>query len=107
MDRRPIEQDNRAAFVAEFKMWVGPKEVEEAILQLDSYLTWRDCKTALLFFVRRKDFFKTLESAKEALEAFSNMSTVKELDKNECDCIFFKIKYRSTNKYASYVVQFV
>ena len=83
-----IERENRAAFVAECKMWTGQKEVEKAINQLDSYLTWRDCKTALIYFVRRKDFIKTLGSAEEALRAFSNMRNVTALDKNEFECLF-------------------
>jgi hypothetical protein len=83
-----IERENRAAFVAECKMWTGQKEVEKAINQLDSYLTWRDCKTALIYFVRRKDFIKTLSSAEEALRAFANMRNVTALDKNEFECLF-------------------
>ena len=38
-------------------------EVQSAVNQLDSYLTWRDCKTALIYFVKRKDFIKVLENA--------------------------------------------
>ena len=83
-----IERDNRAAFVAECKIWSGPGEVEKAIEQLDSYLTWRDCKTALIYFVRRKDFIKTTETAESALRSFDNMRNVKSIDKNEFDCLF-------------------
>lgn len=83
-----IERDNRAAFVAECKMWTGQKEVGKAIDQLDGYLTWRDCKTALIYFVRRKDFLKTLESAEAALSAYDGMRNVTELDKNEFECLF-------------------
>ncbi|REJ92329.1 MAG: hypothetical protein DWQ34_13145 [Planctomycetota bacterium] len=45
-----IEDQNRAAFVAECKVWRGPKELTKAVDQLLSYLTWRDCKAALIFF---------------------------------------------------------
>lgn len=83
-----IERENRAAFVAECKMWTGQKEVGKAIDQLDSYLTWRDCKTALIYFVRRKDFLKTLESAEAALRAYDGMRNVTVLDKNEFECLF-------------------
>lgn len=83
-----IERENRAAFVAECKMWTGQKEVENAIEQLDGYLTWRDCKTALIYFVRRKDFLKTLNTAESALRAFDRMRNVKTLDKNEFECLF-------------------
>ncbi len=83
-----IERDNRAAFVAECKMWTGQKEVRKAIDQLDGYLTWRDCKTALIYFVRRKDFLKTLESVEAALHAYDSMRNVTTLDKNEFECLF-------------------
>lgn len=83
-----IERDNRAAFVAECKMWTGKKAVGNAITQLDSYLTWRDCKTALIYFVRRKDFMKVLEAAEEALRTYDGMKNVIAIDKNEFDCLF-------------------
>jgi len=83
-----IERENRAAFVAECKMWTGPKEVGKAIEQLESYLTWRDCKTALIYFVKRKDFFKTLETAEASLRSFEGMKNVNTLDKNEFECRF-------------------
>ena len=69
-------------------MWTGQKEVEKAIDQLDSYLTWRDCKTALIYFVRRKDFIKILGTAEEALKGFANMRNVTVIDKNEFECLF-------------------
>lgn len=45
-----IEDNNRAAFVAECKIWNGPKDLSQAIDQLLGYLTWRDCKAALIVF---------------------------------------------------------
>ena len=83
-----IERENRAAFVAECKMWTGQKAVGNAITQLDSYLTWRDCKTALIYFVRRKDFLKVLEATEEALRSYEGMKNVTAIDKNEFDCLF-------------------
>lgn len=83
-----IERENRAAFVAECKMWTGAKEVEMAIDQLDGYLTWRDCKTALIYFAKRKEFLKTLETAEAALRAYNGMRSVRAVDKNEFDCAF-------------------
>lgn len=83
-----IERENRAAFVAECKMWSGEKKVGEAIVQLDSYLTWRDCKVALIYFVRKKNFFNVLDRAKETLKSLDGMKSVKETDKNEFECFF-------------------
>ncbi len=45
-----IEDSNRAAFVAECKIWKGQKELTQAIDQLLGYLTWRDCKAAIVVF---------------------------------------------------------
>ena len=42
-----IESENRAAFVAECKMWTGPKAVTNALTQMDGYLTWRETKISL------------------------------------------------------------
>lgn len=83
-----IEQENRSAFVAECKMWTGQKEIEDALCQLDSYLTWRDCKTALIYFVKRKDFWKIINKAKDALASIAGMMDVKDIDKNEFQCLF-------------------
>ncbi len=83
-----IERENRAAFVAECKMWTGQKEVSKAVKQLDSYLTWRDCKTALIYFVRRKDFMNTLEVVEAALRGIDGMRSVYVVDKNEFECTF-------------------
>lgn len=81
-----IEEKNRAAFVAECKMWTGQKAIADALKQLDSYLTWRDCKTVLIYFVRKKDFLAILQTAEEALRALPEMRQVQILDKNEFKC---------------------
>lgn len=81
-----IEYNNRAAFVAECKMWTGPREVSSALSQLDSYLTWRDCKTALIYFVKRKDFFAILKSAEKAIKENKNIRQFQSIDKNEFKC---------------------
>ena len=81
-----IEAENRAAFVAECKMWTGEKEVAAAVAQLDSYLTWRDCKTALIYFVRRKDFLAMAKKMGDVLHGQDNISQVSMLGTNEYKC---------------------
>ena len=49
-------------------------------------MTWRDCKTALIYFVRRKDFLAILHTAEETLRAISEMRQVQVMDKNEFKC---------------------
>jgi hypothetical protein len=45
-----IEEETRAAFVGECKLWGGEKVLLEALSQLLDYVTWRDCKSALVIF---------------------------------------------------------
>lgn len=58
-----IEHANRAAFVAECKAWSGAKGLGEAIDQLLGYLTWRDCRTALILLNKGVKGFKALQEA--------------------------------------------
>jgi hypothetical protein len=47
-----VRADDRNVFIAECKIWNGPKTIRDALKQLLSYLTWRDTKAALLVFIR-------------------------------------------------------
>lgn len=55
-----IEDQDRAAFVAECKIWRGKKDLFKAVDQLLDYLTWRDCKTALILFNKQVAKFNDL-----------------------------------------------
>jgi hypothetical protein len=55
-----IEDNNRAAFVAECKVWKGQKELSQAIDQLLGYLTWRDCKAAIVVFNKNNAKFSAV-----------------------------------------------
>lgn len=87
-----IEKQNRAAFVAECKIWRGPGKVEEDILQLDSYLTWRDCKTALIYFVRNKDFLSVVKTIGEKLNDITLIRRVELINGNEYECQYISDK---------------
>ena len=68
-----IEMDNRAAFVGECKVWRGQKQFGDALVQLLSYLTWRDCKSSLVVFNKDVAGFTGIQKAlSETLEAHSN-----------------------------------
>ncbi len=63
-----IEQENRAAFVGECKVWRGANELIAGLKQLLGYLTWRDCKAALIVFNKeRSGFSEVIEKAPQAL----------------------------------------
>lgn len=58
-----IQENNRAAFVGECKVWQGAGQIPSAVDQLLSYLTWRDSKAALVIFNKSvKDFSSILEN---------------------------------------------
>jgi len=85
-----IEAKNRAAFVAECKIWKGPKTISDSIDQLLGYLTWRDCKTAIIIF--NKDiagFTDILQKTKIAIESHPCFTKfILETDQGEWRCIF-------------------
>ncbi len=56
-----LEFENRSAFVGECKIWHGEKQLHEAIDQLASYTTWRDCKCALIIYNKEKKGFTAIE----------------------------------------------
>ena len=64
-----IRHDDRNVFIAECKIWRGPKGVSDAIDQLLSYLVWRDSKAALVMFIRTVDPAATIEKLHDAVEA--------------------------------------
>jgi hypothetical protein len=64
-----IEFENRAAFVAECKLWKGEHKLLEAVTQLLGYLTWKDSKTALIVFDKDvAGFTKIQEKIPEVLK---------------------------------------
>ncbi len=87
-----IEYENRAAFIAECKVWAGKKIFQSALSQLQSYTTWRDNKLSLIIFSRNKDFFKVIEEIKSIMPDEENYLSYSEFDKNE-----FELKLKSKN----------
>jgi hypothetical protein len=67
-----IRVDGRNIFIAECKIWRGPKYLTEALDQLFSYLTWRDTKSAIIVFNRNKDFSAVLSSIRGTVNAHPN-----------------------------------
>jgi hypothetical protein len=67
-----IRVEDRNIFIAECKIWRGPKYLTEAIDQLFTYLTWRDTKAAIIVFNRNKDFSAVLSSMRETVDSHPN-----------------------------------
>lgn len=56
-----VRSQDRSVFVAECKIWRGPKSLSDAVDQLLSYTTWRDTKTAVVVFNRNKNVSKVID----------------------------------------------
>ena len=86
-----IQFENKAAFIAECKIWHGISEFNKAINQLFSYTTWRDVKTTLIIFNKdNKNFKSILTKVKDNLEKNQLCITINELDLNNWQCTFKK-----------------
>lgn len=55
-----IPFENKSAYIGECKIWTGEGAFSKAILQLFSYMRWRDTKTSLIFFNKKNKDFKNI-----------------------------------------------
>lgn len=67
-----IRAGDRNVFIAECKIWRGPKTIQEALTQLLTYLTWRDTKAALLVFIRSGQPTEIIKKALKEIEQHPN-----------------------------------
>ena len=63
-----IRVQDKNVFIAECKFWRGPKVFDETIDQLLGYLSWRDCKCAIMVFNRNRDSSSVLKKMHETME---------------------------------------
>ena len=61
-----IRYQNQNLFIAEFKFWRGQKQHFETIDQLLSYLTWRDSKAAIVYFIDGKEMTAPLAAIEQS-----------------------------------------
>jgi len=67
-----VRFEGRNIFIAECKIWDGPQLLLETVDQLLGYTSWRDTKTAILLFNRRKNFTSVLRKTDEVMKTHSN-----------------------------------
>lgn len=67
-------KDGSNLFVAECKVWKGQKKLIEGIDQLLSYLTHRDSKTALIFFVNQREMTSIVDTMKTEISKHRNFN---------------------------------
>ncbi len=64
-----IRYEGRNVFIAECKIWHGPKALNETIDQLLGYTSWRDTKTAIVLFNKNEKFSAVLSQIPEVIKA--------------------------------------
>src|SRR5258706_1340334 len=80
-----IRLEHSNVFIAECKFWAGAQRVRETIDQILDYLTWRDSKAAILFFVNRKEISPVLD---QIVKAVSNHECFVKFRGKKCDSWF-------------------
>jgi hypothetical protein len=61
-----IRYEKEIVFVAECKFWHGRKQHAETIDQILKYLTWRESKTAIIYFVDTKEILAPLKAIQDS-----------------------------------------
>ena len=84
-----IQREDKAAFIAECKVWHGIKLFSAAIEQLFCYATWKDTKLSLIIFNKEnKNFAGVQQQIQSWLK--ENCKSCKQWNSNIWDCV----KYR-------------
>ena len=76
-----IRHEGENILIVECKIWDGAQQYLNALSQLLTYLTFRDSKSALIIFVKNKEFTSVLKKIEEATPTHPNF--LKLLEKKE------------------------
>jgi hypothetical protein len=71
-----IRVGGRNIFIGECKFWAGPRKFAETIDQLLGYSSWRDTKTALLIFNKKKNFTRVLKEISSTIKRHPNLKRI-------------------------------
>lgn len=84
-----IQREDKAAFIAECKVWHGIKLFSDAIEQLFCYATWKDTKLSLIIFNKEN---KNFAGVQQQIQGWlkENCKSCKQWNSNIWDCV----KYR-------------
>jgi len=66
-----IKEKGKNTFVAECKVWKGPKVLIDTIDQIHKYLSWRDTKAAIILFNKNRGFSDVLRKIPETVKEHS------------------------------------
>ncbi len=61
-----VRHEGKNLFVAECKVWQGQKKHQQTLDQILRYLTWRDSKAAVIYFIRNQQLEPVLETIRVA-----------------------------------------
>jgi hypothetical protein len=67
-----MRHEGKNIFVAECKVWNGQKQHHETIDQILGYLTWRDSKAAIVYFVKGQQIQSPLNQVERTTAAHQN-----------------------------------
>ena len=67
-----LRHEGNNVFIAECKFWKGKRSFFKTVDQLLRYLTWRDSKSAIVLFVKNKDFSSVIYTVKDSISEHSN-----------------------------------
>jgi hypothetical protein len=87
-----VKDHGKNVFVAECKFWDGPQVLNDTIDQLLGYTSWRDTKTAILLFNRKRALTTVL--AKIAPTVAAHVAFVREVDFGDETSFRFTLKHR-------------
>ena len=81
--------ENKAAYIAECKVWVSDRDLTSAVEQLFKYTTWRDIKTSIIIFNKNSMFFsRILLSIDDYLRKNDLCRNIRPVSENEWLCEF-------------------
>lgn len=81
-----IPFDNKAAYIAECKIWHGIKSFQDAWSQLFGYTTWRDVKTSIILFNKSNKGFGIILDTIATYLANGKTHKIKRKKQNEWLC---------------------
>ena len=87
-----VKSEGRNVFIAECKFWNGPKVLGDTVDQLLGYTSWRDTKTAVLLFNRKRALSTVLDKIAPTVAAHPNY--VRELEFGDETSFRFVMKHR-------------
>ena len=84
-----IKLENKSVFIAECKIWKGPSTFDNALSQIFSYTTWRDCRVAIIIFnTKYKNSGDVIKKLDAEINSNKDLINSTKKDKAEWECKF-------------------